>query len=110
MKFHVQTAMRNTSIGETSRNLGTRLKKHFNLKACTLSAVGEHRANHQHVFDHDNVRVIAREDNFWRRTIEIREKELPDRGSCDHGNLISLAGDELGISLKAPQSKNIDSD
>ena len=51
-------------IGETSRNLGPRLKEHSNLKACTISAVGEHCANHQHVFDRDNVRVIAREDEL----------------------------------------------
>ena len=63
--------------GETRRNLGTRLKEHTNLKACTLSAVGEHSANHQHVFDQDNVRVIAREDNFWRRQSKYARKNHP---------------------------------
>ena len=53
-------------IGETSRTLGTRLKDHSNLKACrpTLSAVGEHRANHQHVIDQDM--IISIEENFWK--------------------------------------------
>ena len=52
-------------------------RTYLNLKACTLSAVGEHSANHQHVFDQDNVRVIAREDNFWRRQSKYARKNHP---------------------------------
>ena len=63
-------------VGETSRTLGTRLKEHSNLKTANPTAVAEHSKLHRHNINMDNVSVVAREDQFWKRkireAIEIR--------------------------------------
>ena len=63
-------------LGETARTLETRMKDqldHLKQKS-PRTAVGEH----EHHIKMDNVKVIAREDNMWRRkireSIEIRTR------------------------------------
>lgn len=62
-------------IGETGRALATRMKDHLSNRA-PLTAVGEHRAQHQHGIQASDVAIIAREQQLWprkiRESIEIR--------------------------------------
>ena len=64
-----------TYIGETARQLNTRLKEHTKMKA-PLTAVGEHCVNHQHRVTKENIEIIGNEPNYWRRkireSVEIR--------------------------------------
>ena len=87
-------------VGETARTLETRMKDHLKQKS-PWTAVGDH----EHPIKMDDVKVIAREDNMWRRkireSIEIRTRRPainPDQGyelphiydellSCDLGGL-----------------------
>ena len=87
-------------VGETARTLETRMRDHLKQKS-PRTAVGEH----EHSIKMDDVKVIAREDNMWRRkireSIEIRTHhpainrdqgyELPpiydELLSCDLGGL-----------------------
>ena len=60
-------------VEETARTLETRMKDHLKQKS-PRTAVGEH----EHPIKMDDVKVIAREDNMWRRKIrefiEIRTR------------------------------------
>ena len=62
-------------VGETARTLETRMKDHLKQKS-PRTAVGEH----EHPIKMDDVKVIAREDNMWRRmireSIQIRTRHL----------------------------------
>jgi len=64
------TTCQETYIGETARALGIRLKEHKNVTATKKTAVGEHQVNGNHVMDWDNVRIVKREDNTWKRKIK----------------------------------------
>ncbi|XP_072046843.1 uncharacterized protein [Amphiura filiformis] len=57
-----------TYVEETARALATRVKEHTRTTA-PLTAVGEHKSNHQHDISLDNVEVMGREDHFWNRKI-----------------------------------------
>ena len=61
-------------VGDTARTLETRLKDHFKQKS-QRTAVGDH----EHPIKMDNVKVIDREHNMWRRKI----RESVDRRSRD---------------------------
>lgn len=64
-------------VGETARAMSTRLKEHLNPKA-TQSAVSDHCKAHGHNITKENVKIIAREEHFWKRkikeSIEIRTR------------------------------------
>ncbi len=57
-------------VGETSRTLGTRLKEHTTTKRQATSATAEHMRDSGHRIKMDNVRVIGRENNNYRRKIK----------------------------------------
>ena len=57
-----------TYIGETGRMLATRMKDHLNLRN-PLTAVGEHGAHEHHTITKDSVRVLAREDGWFKRKV-----------------------------------------
>ena len=57
-----------TYIGETGRMLATRMKDHLNLRN-PLTAVGEHCAHEHHTITKDSVRVLAREDGWFKRKV-----------------------------------------
>ena len=57
-----------TYIGETGRNLETRLKEHLDPKS-SQSAVQIHTQSTGHLFNQDSAKIIGREDNKHRRKI-----------------------------------------
>ncbi|XP_072019907.1 uncharacterized protein [Amphiura filiformis] len=74
-----------TYVGETARALATRVKEHTRTTG-PLTAVGEHKSNHQHDISLDNVEVIGREDHFWNRKIrealEIKTQRPTTQQGC----------------------------
>ena len=48
--------------------LATRMKDHLNLRN-PLTAVGEHCAHEHHTITKDSVRVLAREDGWFKRKV-----------------------------------------
>jgi len=57
-----------TYIGETGRNLETRLKEHLDPKS-SQSAVQIHTQSTGHLFNQDSAKIIGREDSKHRRKI-----------------------------------------
>ena len=55
--------------------LATRMKDHLNLRN-PLTAVGEHCAHEHHTITKDSVRVLAREDGWFKRKVD-QGYELP---------------------------------
>jgi hypothetical protein len=61
-----------TYVGQTKRQLGTRLKEHKNnikLDSAKHSVVTEHILNEQHTFDWDNTKIMDHEKNYHKRLI-----------------------------------------
>jgi len=61
-----------TYIGQTKRQLGTRIKEHkqnINKKSESLSVISEHIVNTDHIIDWDNTTILDREKNYNRRLI-----------------------------------------
>jgi hypothetical protein len=59
-------------VGQTKRQLGTRLKEHknnFKLEPSKHSVVTEHILEYNHSFDWDNVRILDTESNYRKRLI-----------------------------------------
>ncbi|XP_038071191.1 uncharacterized protein LOC119740058 [Patiria miniata] len=57
-----------TYTGETARTLQTRYREHTS-RSAHLTAVGEHISTPGHGISVDNVKIIAREDDLWKRKI-----------------------------------------
>jgi hypothetical protein len=57
-----------TYVGEAIRSLNTRYNDHCKTTGAT-TAVGDHLKQHKHKIKLDDVQVLAREDNFWKRKI-----------------------------------------
>ena len=55
-------------LGEAGRTLATRMKDRLNLRN-PLTAVGEHCAHEHHKITQDSVRVLAREDIWFKRKV-----------------------------------------
>ena len=55
-----------TYIGETGRTLATRMKDHLDLRN-PQTAVGEHCAHNDQKITKDSVRVLAREDIWFKK-------------------------------------------
>ena len=71
-----------TYIGQTKRQLGTRVKEYKNnirLDPSKHSVVTEHIIKENHSFDWDNTRILDIEKNFYKRliseTIHIKEQK-----------------------------------
>jgi len=69
-----------TYIGQTKRQLGTRVKEHRNnirMDPSKHSVVTEHIIKENHTFDWDNAQILDTENNFYKRliseTIHIKE-------------------------------------
>ena len=56
-------------IGETGRNMGVRFKEHTTRKN-TNSAIKEHLEATNHRCSMDNVKILDREDNWYKRKIK----------------------------------------
>jgi len=59
-------------VGQTKRQLRTRLKEHANnvkLDSSKHSVVTDHIINRQHNFDWDNVKILDTEVNYHKRLI-----------------------------------------
>jgi len=56
-------------VGQTGRQLGTRLKEHRNIKLdpSRHSVVSEHVLEFNHRFDWNNVKILDNEHNFYKR-------------------------------------------
>jgi len=72
-----------TYVGQTKRQLKTRLKEHTNnLKQdqSKYSVISEHIIEYNHSFDWDNTKIIDRKSNFYKRTvsemIHIKEQKV----------------------------------
>ena len=59
----------NTYIGETGRNMGTRFKEHTSRKG-TNSALKEHLEAAKHSCTLDNVKILEKEDDWFRRKVK----------------------------------------
>ena len=97
-------------VGETSRTLGTRFKEHCNLKTATLTAVAEHSKTHRHSINTDNVSVVAREDQFWKRKIResIEIRTLKPTMNRDTGyDLPAIYNDLLTASCDRPKNGHV---
>ena len=57
-----------TYVGEAIRSLNTRYNDHCKTTGVT-TAVGDHLKDHKHKIKLDDVQVLAREDNYWKRKI-----------------------------------------
>jgi len=55
-------------IGETARNLTTRVKDHQRT-AGTVTAVGEHLRDHQHNIKWENIKIMAKDDHWLSRKL-----------------------------------------
>jgi len=61
-----------TYVGQTKRQLGTRVKEHssnFSSKTANPSVVTEHTLQTSHSFDWKNVKILDRENNYFKRLI-----------------------------------------
>ena len=56
-------------VGETGRNLGTRFKEHTNLKGSN-SAIKEHQDNTGHRCTIKNIKILGKEDHWYRRKVK----------------------------------------
>ena len=59
----------NTYIGETGRNMGTRFKEHTSRKG-TNSAMKEHLETAGHRCTLDEVKILDKEDNWYKRKVK----------------------------------------
>ena len=59
----------NTYVGETGRNVGTRFKEHTSRKG-TNSAIKEHLEAQGHTCTLDEVKVLEREDDWFKRKVK----------------------------------------
>ena len=100
-----------TYVGETARALRTRLSEHER----PTSPVGEHASKEQHQIDWEGVRILDREDNWYRRgvreAIHIRRTGSDlnrDRGRHDlpvvYNKLLSL---DTNQSISVDQSGQV---
>jgi len=66
-------------VGQTKRQIKTRIKKHSNnIKSDTSkhSVITEHIPKYLHTFDWDNIKMLDKESNFYKRSIsKIKEQE-----------------------------------
>jgi len=64
---------RNVSyVGQTKRQLKTRIKKHCNnykLLSSNSSVITEHMLNHSHSFDWTNMKILDAEANYCKRLV-----------------------------------------
>ena len=64
-------------VGETGRPMHVRLKEHRSQND-PMTAIGEHISKRGHYINEEQVTILAREDNWWRRkireSIEIRTR------------------------------------
>ena len=79
--YHIQYKdCHNNYIGETGRNLGVRFKEHTARKGVN-SAMKEHPNNCGHSCTLDNVKILDKEDHWYRRKIKeaimIQRHHLP---------------------------------
>jgi len=60
-----------TYVGQTKRQLKTRLKEHMNniKSTSTLSVISEHRLNNNHEFDWNNTEILDSEPHYHKRLI-----------------------------------------
>lgn len=70
-------------MGQTKRQLGTRLKEHrsdINKRSGSPSVVSSHRINLDHDFDWNNVEILDRESSYSKRLISemIHIKKQPN--------------------------------
>jgi len=59
-------------VGQTKRQLKTRIKEHYNNIRSTSSnpsVITEHILQHSHTFDWDNVKILDTENNYFKRSI-----------------------------------------
>jgi len=59
-------------VGQTKRQMKTRIREHCNnikLDESKHSVISEHILNFKHKFDWDNVKVLDREPNWYKRLI-----------------------------------------
>lgn len=59
-------------VGQTKRRLNTRInehRKHINRNTNNKSVITEHRINHNHDFDWDDVKMLDTENNYTKRLI-----------------------------------------
>jgi hypothetical protein len=59
-------------VGQTKRQLGTRIKEHknnFKLDPSKYSVITEHILEFDHTFDWSNVRILDSESNYRKRLI-----------------------------------------
>lgn len=60
-----------TYVGQTKRQLNTRIKEHKNdiKKSCSPSVISKHKLDFSHDFDWDNVRILDGEPSYGKRLI-----------------------------------------
>jgi len=60
-----------TYVGQTKRQLKTRLKEHINnmKSSSTLSVISEYKLNHNHEFDWSNTKILDSESYYHKRLI-----------------------------------------
>ena len=70
--YHISCASCDSSyVGETARSLQKRLSEHKKTRddPNTVTGVGEHCANTGHTINDQDTKILAREDQWWRRKI-----------------------------------------
>jgi hypothetical protein len=61
-----------TYVGQTKRQLGTRVREHMNnirLDPSRHSVVTEHRIEHDHTFDWKKIKILDSEPNYKKRLV-----------------------------------------
>lgn len=92
-----------TYVGQTKRQLKTRIKEHMNnikMNSNKHSVISEHRIKDKHTFDWENVKILDRESNYYKRSISEMLNIKEQRNGLNLNKDTELLSDSYSDTLK----------
>jgi len=94
MSYRKLTVKIASYVGQTKRQLLTRIKKHRrngNSSTSKISVITQHMIDHSHSFDWNNIQILDTEPNYYKRSISemlhIKEQANDINAQTDTGLL-----------------------